>query len=135
MKSSFLLFLSVILLFACRKDQRVKNRIDGKWNVISANIYGFGEVEPEMVFNFDWCKTRKDDFCDFSAYDFAKNEMIEGVYSISEDGKSLVLDWKSNQNYNFEVFDIERLNFRTLILINKNPYSSFFSKMKFRSIN
>lgn len=135
MKLTIIILMSVFLLMGCRKDQRKVNRIDGKWDVVTAEISNFGEVEPEIVFNFDWCKVRKEDFCDFSAFDFSKEESMKGLYSVSRDGKSLTLDWQDNQYYNFDVFEIERLNFRTLILVNKNPESDSFTKIKLRSVD
>lgn len=130
----FAVMVSVVLV-SCRKEQRKINRIEGKWTVRSAEISGFGKVEPDKVFRFDWCKARHDDFCDFSVHDFSTGVTDYGAYSISKDGASLLLNWGGSQNYQFETFTIERLNFRTLILTNTNPISQYYSEIRLRSMD
>ena len=126
--------VSFLMLFAsCRKEQRKVNRIEGKWVVQWAELNGFGKSEPDLVFKFDWCKVRFDDFCDFSAYDFNLNEQQFGIYSISKNGKQLTLKWSENNMQYFEVFNIERLNFRTLHLSNVNTNSFYFSEIRMRN--
>ena len=55
---ALILFLSLILL-SCSKDQRTVNRLDGKWNVIAAEIQGYGESNPDLIYEFEYCKQKK----------------------------------------------------------------------------
>jgi hypothetical protein len=134
-KAILILVVFPIIAFGCRKDQRKINRIEGVWKVRSAEITGFGSVSPDLVFKFDWCKARFDDFCDFSAHDFNLNQTDYGVYSISKDGDSMVLRWQSSGVQFHETFLIDRLNFRTLLLTNTNSNSGYFSQMRLRTID
>jgi hypothetical protein len=129
------LSLILLLLFSCRKEQRKINRIEGKWTVRWAEMPSFGTVDPDVVFKFDWCKARFDDFCDFSSHDFKNDQTSFGSYSISSDGKTLLLNWPGLNTTHFEAFTIERLNFRTLLLTNTNEYSGYYSRMRLRSID
>jgi hypothetical protein len=133
----FLIFLTIVctLLFSCRKDQRKINRIEGKWTVRWAEVRDFGVVEPDLVFKFDWCKARFDDFCDFSSHDFATGQTNNGVYSISRDGKTLLLNLPGFNTNHFETFTIDRLNFRTLLLTNVNEQTTFYKKLRLRSMD
>jgi hypothetical protein len=135
-KNWFFSLLLVLLVFtACRKEQRKVNRLEGKWTVRWAELPNFGKVEPDLVFKFDWCKVRFDDFCDFSAHDFHLNQTDFGIYSVSKDGNNLTMRWAVEGIQHYEVFTIERLNFRTLHLTNNNPFSSYFSEVRLRSMD
>ena len=135
MRYLLMLSLFVFLAFSCRKDQRKINRIEGKWTVRWAELPGAGQIEPDMVFKFDWCKARFDDFCDFSAHDFATGITNEGVYHISRDGNTLTLNWPQVNSNHFETFTIDRLNFRTLLLTNTNDNTTYFKRMRLRSMD
>ena len=125
----------LILVTACRKDQRKVNRIEGKWSVVYAELPNFGKIEPDLIFKFDWCKVRFDDYCDFSLNDFNLESIRFGIYKVSKDGNSLTLSFEDSGYSSFEVFSIERLNFRTLILENTNTQSMYYSKFRLRSID
>jgi hypothetical protein len=131
------LWITILALafMSCRKDQRKINRIEGKWIVRWAEIPGFGMVEPDLVFKFDWCKARFDDFCDFTSHDFSTDQTSHGTYSISRDGKTLLLNWPEVNTNHFETFTIERLNFRTLLLTNTNEHTGYYSRMRLRSMD
>lgn len=135
MRTYILLIIFSAIFFSCRKDQRKINRIEGKWSVRWAEIPDFGVVEPDLVFKFDWCKARFDDFCDVSSHDFATSQTSYGVYSISRDGKTLLFNWPGFNNNHFETFTIDRLNFRTLLLTNINENTSYYKKLRLRSMD
>lgn len=135
MKTILPILVLALLLLACRKEQRKVNQIEGKWTVRIAEVEDFGDFEPNLVFNFDWCKVRFNDFCDFSAHDFDNAQTTYGTYSISDDGKELLLNLPGYNTTNFESFTIERLNFRTLILRNKNPNTSYYKQLRLRSMD
>jgi hypothetical protein len=135
MKSILPILVLALLLLSCRKEQRKVNQIEGKWTVRIAEVEDFGDFEPNLVFNFDWCKVRFNDFCDFSAHDFDNDQTTYGTYSISDDGKELLLNLPGYNTTSFESFTIERLNFRTLILTNKNPNTSYYKQLRLRSMD
>jgi hypothetical protein len=129
-----LTILSTVFL-SCRKDQRKINRIEGKWTVRWAEVPDFGTIEPDLVFKFDWCKARFDSFCDFSSHDFTTGQTSYGTYSISRDGKTLLLNWPDFNANHFETYTIDRLNFRTLLLTNVNENTNFYKKLRLRSMD
>jgi hypothetical protein len=135
MKYSILYFILIFSLLACQKEQRLVYRMEGKWTVRSAELANYGTLEPDLVFDFDWCKTRFDEFCDYSLYDFNLNYTVLGSYQISEDGNQLVLSWAEFGQAYFETFEIERLNNRWLKLVNTNPNSNFYRRMELRHID
>lgn len=133
---TWILPLIVLLMFSsCRKDQRKVNRMEGKWSVVWAKLPNFGKVEPDLIFKFDWCKIRFDDFCDFSVYNFKLDESEFGIYSVSNDGNAVTISFEESGYNHFEVFSIERLNFRTLKLKNTNSQSMYYSELRLRSID
>ena len=91
MRTFALFLLSSALLLSCSKDQRTISRLDGKWNVISAEIQGYGQQNPDLIYEFEYCKQKKTDGCDFSVHNFETNEVVRGVYSINDQGNTLSL--------------------------------------------
>jgi hypothetical protein len=74
--------------------------MEGKWTVVWAKLPNFGKVEPDLIFKFDWCKIRFDDFCDFSVYNFKLDESEFGIYSLSNDGNAVTISFeKSGYNH------------------------------------
>ena len=51
-----LIFMSTLLLFACSKQQRTVNKLEGKWNIVDATLAGSGNADPDMIFEFERCK-------------------------------------------------------------------------------
>ena len=135
MKKFVCMLLIGFVFFSCRKDQRKVNRIEGKWTVRWAEIPDFGSVDPDLVFNFDWCRTRVDDFCGFSSHDFNTDQTSYGSYRISRDGETIVFQWPGFYSNYFDTFTIERLNFRTLLLTNTNQNTQYYSKLKLRNMD
>lgn len=135
MNKLLLFFILSLGILACQKEQRLVNRMEGKWTVRSAELPGFGTIEPDIVFDFDWCKTRFDEFCDYSLHDFNLNYTIFGSFQISDNGNKLVLSWADFGQPYFETFDIERLNNRWLILTNNNPNSNYYQRLELRHID
>jgi hypothetical protein len=127
----FMLFV----LGSCRKDQRKVNQLEGKWTVVWAALPDFGKTEPDLVFNFDWCKKRFDEFCDFSFYDFNLDASRNGIYSVNREGNTLTISFEDAGFNYFETFTIERLNFRNLMLKNTDPQTQFYAELKLRSIH
>lgn len=128
------LILIFVILSSCSKEQRIVNRMQGKWTVTEAEIANIGTVEPNMVFKFEYCKQRLNDFCDYSLHDFDQDETTNGTYSIGDDGESVILSDLSGWGNNFEEFEIEKLNSRRLRLVNYNAENGEYRRFELRSI-
>jgi len=121
MKNSYLLFgLIAMLVVSCSKEQRIVNKMEGKWNVISVDLLGFGEVEPNLIFEFDYCRKSKSDFCEFPIHDFTADEVFGGSYSVNEQGDAIILSSSIGFGMDFNSYSIEKLNNRRLILRHLN---------------
>ena len=128
------LILGLILLTSCSKEQRIINRLQGKWTVTEAEIANFGKFEPNMVFQFDYCKQRLNDFCDYSFHNFDQDETVNGTYAIGNDGESVIVSSLNGWGNNFEEFEIEKLNSRRLRLVNYNAENGEYRRFELRSI-
>ncbi|MDG1331803.1 MAG: hypothetical protein P8P74_05710 [Crocinitomicaceae bacterium] len=130
------IILALVILGSCTKEQRIVNRMQGKWTVTEVEIANQGEFEPNMVFQFDYCKTRTTDFCDFSLHDFDQDVTINGTYAIGDNGESVLLSSLSGWwGTNFDEFEIEKLNSRRLRLINYNAETGEYRRFELRSID
>jgi hypothetical protein len=125
---------AVFLLFSCNKNQRKVNRIDGKWNVVSAQIEGFGQADPDVIYSFDYCKLRHDDFCDFSVHNFATNTLETGVYSIEDRGNTLTLTVSDGFGFAYREYRIVRLTPWRLVLESDNVPVGAFSRIELRKV-
>lgn len=128
------LIVALITLIGCSKEQHVVNRLEGKWTVTSAEIANFGEVEPNMVFQFSYCKQRKQDFCDYSVHDFDQDQTINGSYNASEDGESILLSSISGWNNTFVEFQIERLGINRVHLVNTDAENGEYRRLELKQI-
>lgn len=128
------LIIGLILLSSCSKEQRIVNRMQGKWTVTEVEIANLGTFEPNMVFNFEYCKQRLNDFCDYSLHDFDQELTINGSYSIGDNGESVILSSLSGWGNNFEEFEIEKLNSRRLRLVNYDADNGEYRRFELRSI-
>lgn len=129
------LVIGFIVLSSCSKEQRIVNRMEGKWTVLEAEISGIGTVEPNMVFEFEYCKQRKTDFCDYSVHDFDQDETVNGIYAIGNNGESVILSSLSGWGNDFEEFEIEKLNARRLRLVNYDSESGEYRRFELKAID
>lgn len=129
------LILGLIILASCTKEQRIVNRMEGKWTVLEAEISNTGTFEPNMVFQFDYCKQRKQDFCDYSLHDFDQDFTVNGTYAIGNNGESVILSSLSGWGNNFEEFEIEKLNSRRLRLVNYDAENGEYRRFELKSID
>lgn len=127
-------FAALLLLYSCNKNQRKVSRIDGKWNVVSAHIEGFGEADPDVIYAFDYCKLRQDDFCDFSAHNFETNTLETGVYSIEDRGNTLAMTVSNGFGYDYREYRIIRLTPWKLILESDHVPAGAFSRIELRKV-
>ncbi len=129
------LAIGFIVLSSCSKEQRIVNRLEGKWTVLEAEISGIGIFEPNMVFEFEYCKQSKTDFCDYSFHDFDQDETVNGTYAIGNNGASVILSSLSGWGNDFEEFEIEKLNTRRLRLVNYNAENGEYRRFELKSID
>lgn len=128
------LIISLIVLGSCTKEQRIVNRMQGKWTVTKAEIANAGTFEPNMVFQFDYCKMRTTDFCDYSLHDFDQDITVNGTYAIGQNGESVLLSSLNGWGINFEEFEIEKLNSRKLRLVNYDAENGEYRQFDLRCI-
>ncbi len=135
MKTGFItLILGLFILSSCSKEQRIVNRMHGKWTVTEVEISTIGTFEPNMVFQFEYCKQNKTDFCDYSLHDFDQDATVNGTYAIGENGESVILSSLTGWGNNFEEFQIEKLNSRRLRLVNYSAEAGEFRRFELKSI-
>lgn len=129
------LILALVVLGSCSKEQRIVNRMQGKWTVTEVEVANSGTFEPNMVFQFDYCKMRTTDFCDYSLHDFDQDATTNGTYAIGERGESVLLSSLSGWGINFDEFEIEKLNSRRLRLVNYDAENGEFRRFELKSID
>lgn len=135
MKNNYLvLVLLSIVLISCSKEQRIVNKMEGKWNVVSADLVGLGEFDPDLIFEFEYCKVRKNNFCEFTIHDFDTDDLFYGSYSLGGDGNSLILSSGFGLGMNFQVYEIEKLNSRRLILTDNDALYGSYRRIELKYV-
>ena len=130
----YTIIVALIVLVGCSKEQRVVNRLEGKWTVLRAEIVNFGDVEPNMVFQFEYCKQRKQDFCDYSVHDFDQDQTINGSYNVSDDGESILVSSMNGWNNTFTEFQNERLGINRVNLVNYDAWTGEYRRLELKRI-
>jgi hypothetical protein len=135
MKNNYLvLALLSIVIISCSKGQRTANKMEGKWNVVSADLVGLGEIDPDLIFEFDFCKVHKNELCEFTLHDFDTDYLYYGSYSLSENGNNLILSSGFGLGMNFEVYEIEKLNSRRLILTDDDALYGSYRRIELKYV-
>lgn len=129
-------FLILFLLIgsACSKNQRKVNRIDGKWNVVDAEIQGFGNADPDVIYEFEFCKLRQDEFCDFSVHNFETDDLSTGIYRISTRGTTLEMAVSNCFGFEYREYTIVRLTPWKMVLETNNASVGEFSRLVLRKV-
>lgn len=135
MKTTLLFALTVLLLFSCNKNQRQVIKIDGKWNVKSAEMVDIGTLDPDVIYEFEYCKLKKDGFCEFSIHNFDIDNITYGIYSIGENGNKLNLSITDGFGLETRVYDIIKISNRKLILVNSDAPFGQFLRIELRAVN
>ncbi|MCR9171889.1 MAG: hypothetical protein NXI10_05320 [bacterium] len=126
--------LSLIVISACSKNQRKVNRIDGKWNVVDADIQGYGSADPDVIYEFEFCKLRQDDYCDFSAHNFETDDLTTGVYRISDRGTTLEMTVSNGFGFEYREYTIIRMSPWRMVLEANNAPVGEFSRLVLRKV-
>ncbi|MBL4862262.1 MAG: hypothetical protein JKY09_04490 [Crocinitomicaceae bacterium] len=123
-----------LLFTACNKNQHQVIKLEGKWNVISADVQGYAEMDPDMIYEFEYCKLKKEDYCDFSIHNFDTNEITNGLYSVKEHGMTVSMTVSSGFGFEYREYDIVKLSNRRLILVDKNAPTGAFSRIELKAV-
>lgn len=127
-----ILFIGFVLL-SCSKEQRTVNKLAGSWEVCSATITGVGELNSDQIFDFEKCRIRKNNYCNFTLVDRDNQETTYGSYLIDETGNEVTLVFTEGLTTDVHVFTIEKVNWRKLIIVNKTPQNGSFERFEMRS--
>lgn len=127
-------FLLLFLAGACSKNQRQVRKIDGKWNVIEAEIQGFGEADPDIIYEFEFCRLKQNEFCDFSIHNFDTDDIRTGIYSIDDRGTTLTMTISDGFGFLYREYNIERLSNRKLIFTNPNVPNGELSRIVLKKV-
>ncbi len=119
---------------SCSKNQRQVVKLDGKWNVVSAEASGFGEIDPDIIYEFEYCKLKQNNFCEFSIHNFDTDDITFGVYSVNDRGTKLEMTISSGFGFTYREYDIIKLSNRRLILTSTNVPSGELSRIELRSV-
>ena len=129
--------LSILLLgfvfLSCSKEQRTVNKLAGSWEVRSATITGIGELNTDQIFDFEKCRIRKNNYCNFTLTDLDNHETTYGSYLINESGDEVTMVFTEGLSTFIHVYNIEKVNWRKLILVNKEPQNGTFERFELRS--
>lgn len=133
MRSIFIFLLLGFVLLSCSKEQRTVNKLSGSWEVRSATITGVGELDTDQIFDFEKCRIRKNNYCSFTLVDRDNQETTYGSYLINETGDEVTLVFTEGLTTDIHIFAIEKVNWRKLILVNKEPQNGSFERFELRS--
>lgn len=133
MRSLLSILLLGFIFLSCSKEQRIVNKLAGLWEVRSATITGVGEMNTDQVFDFEKCRIRKNNYCNFTLVDRDNQETTYGSYLIDESGNEVTLVFTEGLTTSIHVFTIEKVNWRKLILVNKEPQAGSFERFELRS--
>lgn len=133
MRSLLSILLLGFIFLSCSKEQRTVNKLAGSWEVRSATITGVGEMNTDQVFDFEKCRIRKNNYCNFTLVDRDNQETTYGSYLIDETGNEVTLVFTEGLTTFIHVFTIEKVNWRKLILVNKEPQAGSFERFELRS--
>ena len=126
--------LSLLFIASCSKNQRKVNRIDGKWNVVDADIQGYGNSDPDVIYEFEYCQLRKDEFCDFSVHNFETDDLRTGIYTIDDRGRTLEMTISNGFGFEYREYTIIRLTPWRMVLEAKNAPVGEFSRLVLRKV-
>jgi hypothetical protein len=129
-----LLVIFLIAASSCSKNQRKVNRIDGKWNVVNADIQGFGSADPDVIYEFEFCKLRHDDFCNFSVHNFETDDLRTGAYRIDNRGRTLEMTVSNGFGFEYREYTIVRLTPWRMILETNTASVGEFSRLVLRKV-
>jgi hypothetical protein len=129
-----LLIVFTFVAAGCSKNQRKVKRIDGKWNVVEATIQGFGNTDPDVIYEFEFCRLRTDDFCDFSVHNFETDDVTTGVYRISNRGTTLEMTVSNGFGFEYREYTIVKLSPWRMVLESNNVPTGEFSRLVLRKV-
>lgn len=85
----YLTLLLSLVLVACNKNQRTVKKLEGNWEEISINGNAIAEGDRGTL-NFQYCKLKKDEWCQMSYTDSDGYNAGAFDYQVREKGEVLV---------------------------------------------
>lgn len=128
------LILFLFVAASCSKNQRKINRIDGKWNVVDADIQGFGNADPDVIYEFEYCKLRQDEACDFAVHNFDTDDLRTGIYTINDRGTTLAMTVSNGFGFEYREYNIVKLTPWRMILETNSANAGEFSRLVLRKV-
>lgn len=98
-------------------------------------IVGIETIDPDIIYESEYCKLKQDGFCEFSIRNFDTDGITSEIYSISENGNKLNLSITVGLGLETRVYNIIKISNRKLILVNSNAPFREFSRIELRAIN
>lgn len=129
-----LLLVAVLALSACSRNQRKVNRIDGKWNVVNADINGYGNADPDVIYEFEFCKLRHEDWCDFSIHNFDTDNLRTGIYTIDNRGTTLSMTISNGFGFEYREYQIVKMSPWRMVLETDDATIGELSRIVLRKV-
>ena len=129
-----LLLVAVLALSACSLNQRKVNRIDGKWNVVNADINGYGNADPDVIYEFEFCKLRHEDWCDFSIHNFDTDDLRTGIYTIDNRGTTLSMTISNGFGFEYREYQIVKMSPWRMVLETDDATIGELSRIVLRKV-
>ena len=129
-----LLLLAVFALSACSRNQRKVNRIDGKWNIVNADIKGYGNADPDVIYEFEFCKLRQEDWCDFSIHNFDTDDLRTGLYTIDNRGTTLSMTTSNGFGFDYREYQIIKMSPWRMVLKTEDANVGELSRIVLRKV-
>ena len=101
------LFLVVLSLAACSKDQLSVDKLEGAWNVVSKKVY-LDDIDQQdtslngqtITYSFETCDLKAVDFCDGNIHTMQDTSHNDSpmIYQFGDSGNTLVIDYDGDVN-------------------------------------
>ncbi|MDX1446579.1 lipocalin family protein [Lishizhenia sp.] len=123
MKKVFMLAAVALIAFACTKEQRAVNKLEGTW-ILDKIEESDGSVtvtdeDPNGEVTFNKCKLADEEFCSYSSS--ISYEAFGNTYEFSETGEYRVQDEEiqfrdDSEDTSYDVLKIETLKSKELVV-------------------
>lgn len=135
MNLRYLFFAMLTIVFVgCNRNQNHVNRLDGKWNVISTELEGYGKIDPDIIYEFEECKLRKEDFCEVTIHNFDLDLVESGLFAITDGGTKMQLFTSTVLGSSLVEYDVEKFRLGKLILTRDNASFGEYSRIEMKCI-
>ncbi|MCH2225337.1 MAG: hypothetical protein MK066_11270 [Crocinitomicaceae bacterium] len=135
MNVRYLFFILLVILFSsCNRNQNHVNRLDGKWNVTSTELVGYGKMDPDIIYEFEECKLKKDDFCEVTVHNFDLDQVESGLFSITDSGQKMQLFSSNTLGSILVEYDVEKFRLGKLVLTRDDASFGEYCRIEMKCI-